>query len=74
MNLNRADSSLKDAAFKAYNQVLAPYHGHGLKESAETGMESLPTRALLLCMINETGNSNVWCWLGKIFLSSSICF
>ncbi|KAF2536665.1 hypothetical protein F2Q68_00020160 [Brassica cretica] len=80
-----ADSSLKDAAFKAYNQVLAPYHGHGLKESAETGMESLPTRALLLCMINETeetakiqmksyvtASTPVIEYLNKLFLSKKL--
>jgi len=49
-----ADSSLKDAAFKAYNQVLAPYHALALLESAATGMETLPSRALLLLLISET--------------------
>ncbi|XP_020871247.1 accelerated cell death 11 isoform X2 [Arabidopsis lyrata subsp. lyrata] len=52
-----ANSSLKDAAYKAYNKVLAKHHGLALQESAETGMESLPSRELLLCMINETEES-----------------
>ncbi|ESQ39799.1 hypothetical protein EUTSA_v10001224mg, partial [Eutrema salsugineum] len=48
------DSSLKDAVFKAYSQVLAPHHGHALQESASSGFVFLPSRAELLLMINET--------------------
>ncbi|VVB08160.1 unnamed protein product [Arabis nemorensis] len=50
-----ADSSLKDAVFKAYNQVFSPYHTYGIQKAAATGIESLPPRAFLWPMISETG-------------------
>ncbi|EOA12645.1 hypothetical protein CARUB_v10027661mg [Capsella rubella] len=61
-----ADSSLKDAAFKAYNQVFANYHGQVLQASAATAMDSLASRSTLLLMINETEET------AKIYMQSYV--
>lgn len=54
---HRGDLSLKDAALKAYNQVLFPYHGYAIQKACATGLESLPQIAFVLCLIGETGES-----------------
>ncbi|KAH7568499.1 hypothetical protein JRO89_XS06G0007600 [Xanthoceras sorbifolium] len=48
-------NSLKDAASKAYAQVLAPHHGWAIRKAVAAGMYALPTRAQLLSKLNEDG-------------------
>lgn len=55
--IHRGDSSLKNAAVKAYNDVLKPHHGLNIQQACATGLDSLPTRALILLVIGETGES-----------------
>ncbi|KAG7536179.1 Glycolipid transfer protein superfamily [Arabidopsis suecica] len=49
-----ADSPLKDAAYKAYNQVFGPHHGWAIQLAASTGFGSLLLKAELYRMFNET--------------------
>ncbi|KAL2469611.1 Accelerated cell death 11 [Abeliophyllum distichum] len=46
-------NSLKDAASKAYAQVLAPHHGWAIRKAVGAGMYALPTKSQLLKKLNE---------------------
>ncbi|KAF2597515.1 hypothetical protein F2Q68_00010963, partial [Brassica cretica] len=47
------DDSLKDAAIKAYNQVLFPHHQYNIQKACATGLNSLPSKSLVLLLLGE---------------------
>lgn len=55
--LESEGDSFKDAASKAYAQVLAPHHGWAIRKAVAAGMYALPTRAQLLKKVKEDENS-----------------
>lgn len=52
-------NSLKDPASKAYEQVLAPYHGWAIRKAVSAGMYVLPTKEQLLKKLNEDGKCRI---------------
>lgn len=55
--IHRGDSSIKDAAIKAYNDVLKPYHDSDIQEACVTGLDTILSRSFVLLLIGETGES-----------------
>ncbi|WZY78302.1 hypothetical protein YC2023_024686 [Brassica napus] len=51
--IHRGDDSLKDAATKAYNQVLFPHHQYNIQKACATGLNSLPSKSLVLLLLGE---------------------
>ncbi|XP_056844222.1 accelerated cell death 11 [Raphanus sativus] len=79
------DDSLKDAAIKAYNQVLFPHHQYNIQKACATGLNSLPSKSLVLLLLGEaeetinvhlqsyvTASTPVIAYLDKLFLSKNL--
>lgn len=47
------DSSLRNPASTAYEEVLAPHHGWAIRKAVAAGMYVLPTKEQLLARLNE---------------------
>ncbi|KAK7303545.1 hypothetical protein RJT34_14452 [Clitoria ternatea] len=77
--------SLRDPASKAYEQVLAPYHGWAIRKAVSVGMYVLPTKEQFLKKLNEdeasakvhmqtyvTASTPLIQYIDKLFLSRDL--
>ncbi|CAH2046202.1 unnamed protein product [Thlaspi arvense] len=82
--VSEGDDSLKDAAVKAYNEVLFPHHQYNIQKACATGLDSLPPKSFILFMIGETeetvkihmqsyvtASTPVIAYIDKLFLSKN---